>query len=271
MGWTPVKRCFVEQGACMRWLGFMAAMMMAAPAAATNISVFDSFDTENGGAPQADYYGFANWSVVALYIDDISIFSAPHADLVDGFDGLSCAGGSGLCVHLHAATEGLAAELISDPILFNAGDTISFSYEYRDTNNDYLNSITAGVWFDAPFLPVANFTFIDPVHTTIPTLLPGGAAVTGGSNIHPFGSPFQTDGFSFTALEGGRLRVNISVPWNGDGGGLLIDNVQYSILSGAVPEPATWAMMITGFGLVGGAMRRRPRKLLPLQTSPLVS
>ncbi len=26
---------------------------------------------------------------------------------------------------------------------------------------------------------------------------------------------------------------------------------------GAVPEPATWAMMITGFGFVGGAMRRR--------------
>jgi hypothetical protein len=26
---------------------------------------------------------------------------------------------------------------------------------------------------------------------------------------------------------------------------------------GAVPEPATWAMMVMGFGLVGGAMRRR--------------
>lgn len=25
----------------------------------------------------------------------------------------------------------------------------------------------------------------------------------------------------------------------------------------AIPEPATWAMLITGFGLVGGAMRRR--------------
>jgi PEP-CTERM motif len=24
-----------------------------------------------------------------------------------------------------------------------------------------------------------------------------------------------------------------------------------------VPEPASWAMMIAGFGLVGGAMRRR--------------
>jgi hypothetical protein len=29
----------------------------------------------------------------------------------------------------------------------------------------------------------------------------------------------------------------------------------------AVPEPASWAMMIAGFGLVGGAMRRRTRML----------
>ena len=28
---------------------------------------------------------------------------------------------------------------------------------------------------------------------------------------------------------------------------------------GAVPEPATWAMMLVGFGALGGAMRRRPR------------
>jgi hypothetical protein len=27
--------------------------------------------------------------------------------------------------------------------------------------------------------------------------------------------------------------------------------------AGAVPEPASWAMMIGGFGLIGGAMRRR--------------
>lgn len=40
-------------------------------------------------------------------------------------------------------------------------------------------------------------------------------------------------------------------------------SVQYAGITqdpipGAVPEPATWAMMILGFGLVGGAMRRRP-------------
>ncbi len=31
---------------------------------------------------------------------------------------------------------------------------------------------------------------------------------------------------------------------------------------GGVPEPATWAMLILGFGLVGAAARRRDRGVL---------
>lgn len=34
-------------------------------------------------------------------------------------------------------------------------------------------------------------------------------------------------------------------------------NAQFAATFAAVPEPATWAMMIGGFGLIGGAMRRR--------------
>ena len=34
-----------------------------------------------------------------------------------------------------------------------------------------------------------------------------------------------------------------------------------SVAAGAVPEPATWAMMIGGFGLAGAAMRRRAAKV----------
>jgi PEP-CTERM motif len=30
-------------------------------------------------------------------------------------------------------------------------------------------------------------------------------------------------------------------------------------VAGAVPEPATWGLMLVGFGIVGGAMRRRQR------------
>ncbi|MDE2404201.1 MAG: PEPxxWA-CTERM sorting domain-containing protein [Sphingomonadales bacterium] len=36
-----------------------------------------------------------------------------------------------------------------------------------------------------------------------------------------------------------------------------LDNVALATRGGAVPEPATWAMMLAGFGLVGGAMRQR--------------
>ncbi len=41
------------------------------------------------------------------------------------------------------------------------------------------------------------------------------------------------------------------------------DNITFGsdrATGGAVPEPATWAMMIGGFGMVGGAMRYRRRK-----------
>lgn len=33
----------------------------------------------------------------------------------------------------------------------------------------------------------------------------------------------------------------------------------FTINVGAIPEPASWAMMISGFGLIGAAARRRPR------------
>jgi hypothetical protein len=41
--------------------------------------------------------------------------------------------------------------------------------------------------------------------------------------------------------------------------GAIIDNGFWgsSLIHGAIPEPATWAMMIAGFGLVGAALRRR--------------
>jgi choice-of-anchor C domain-containing protein len=40
--------------------------------------------------------------------------------------------------------------------------------------------------------------------------------------------------------------------------GPALDNVS---ISGAVPEPATWAMMIVGFGVVGASLRNRRRAL----------
>jgi hypothetical protein len=45
--------------------------------------------------------------------------------------------------------------------------------------------------------------------------------------------------------------------------GLPGDTVMLNIAGGSVPEPATWAVMLLGFGLAGAALRRREPGLAP--------
>ena len=44
---------------------------------------------------------------------------------------------------------------------------------------------------------------------------------------------------------------------NGGGASLQFTSTHLTIRPAAAPEPASWAMMLGGFGLVGGMMRRR--------------
>ncbi|HEY9234280.1 MAG TPA: PEPxxWA-CTERM sorting domain-containing protein, partial [Phenylobacterium sp.] len=57
---------------------------------------------------------------------------------------------------------------------------------------------------------------------------------------------------------------HLKILWTNNGtqdqkiGDLFSQDIPFShVTGGAVPEPATWAMMITGFGLAGAAIRRR--------------
>jgi hypothetical protein len=72
----------------------------------------------------------------------------------------------------------------------------------------------------------------------------------------------------FTVL---GLSTGLGSGWNGTYGG-AVDNINFNTTSGnrswnfevagaagAVPEPATWAMMLVGFGMVAGASRYRRR------------
>ena len=55
-------------------------------------------------------------------------------------------------------------------------------------------------------------------------------------------------GFFFTAVPGSYLEYTT-------GNGNNIDSLTFNVQS--VPEPASWALMLTGFGLAGTALRRR--------------
>lgn len=73
----------------------------------------------------------------------------------------------------------------------------------------------------------------------------------------------------FTFGNGGQLKVTLNGATFNEGlfgttpgkkyGSVVTGNFEYvqAPLQSAVPEPATWAMMITGFGLAGAAVRRR--------------
>lgn len=66
--------------------------------------------------------------------------------------------------------------------------------------------------------------------------------------LDPPASPFAFSAYSLDFAGVGR-----SVVFSGGPSQYGWDDVEL----GAVPEPATWAMLIAGFGLVGTAMRRR--------------
>ena len=68
-----------------------------------------------------------------------------------------------------------------------------------------------------------------------------------------------TDGTVFDEL---RLQSISGKKFNNYGyDQLILDNITLSAVTSAVPEPATWAMMITGFGLAGSAIRRRRQQV----------
>lgn len=90
-----------------------------------------------------------------------------------------------------------------------------------------------------------------------------------GTGIALFQNPATGSGINFICFTGSPLcgggtnRTSISV--SNFGGGIAQQGVQQIGRlenGGAVPEPATWAMMISGFGIAGFAMRRfRDRKV----------
>ena len=104
-----------------------------------------------------------------------------------------------------------------------------------------------------------------------------GVAVTGlssyaGATQHVTGTFPYTDfgGISFTTFDGNSYNFYISgngnnyeltlSPTNQDGHEDFDAQIDPLSVSAAVPEPATWGLMLAGFGMIGFSLRSRKRQ-----------
>ena len=128
------------------------------------------------------------------------------------------------------------------------------------SNNGITRALLAGEGFTPgttvdsdPFYNL-NLTFNDGQMLT-GTYTPRTNTFLGGSSIVSGGTTFSLIEFSYRRFLGDAVQANVATP-GGDGND-YVGNFRISGVAGAVPEPATWGLMIVGFGMVGAAARRR--------------
>ena len=113
---------------------------------------------------------------------------------------------------------------------------------------------TAGGFGFDPFTMVLNGNTVTGLLVFYPAGIDGGFAF--GNDLIPlingFGDVLYTGSPTAPVFKTGSFQLTAFIPGVPGSGTLTIS---------AVPEPASWAMLIAGFGLTGAAMRRRKSAL----------
>jgi hypothetical protein len=123
-------------------------------------------------------------------------------------------------------------------------DTVTFSQAL-------LNPVFA-IWSLGQGGGPADFNFISPASFTI---------VAGGPTVQYGGGPITASGPDVHGVEGnGVIQFNglvSSISWTNPN---HEDYYAFTVGAVAVPEPASWALMIAGFGLAGATLRARRKQ-----------
>lgn len=235
----------------LRRLAFSAAIAAAALAAtaAQGAVIFqDDFDSENGGATVNNYAGLTNWQVSDGTVD------IKAGDNTRGTTGL------GAYLDLDGTSYNGGSITTIDSFAFGEGDLVTLTF--LASGNQIRpgmaadDSLEAGFKFAGTTL-IRNFTLGGAFGSQNLGDLTAPTAAT--SSLTPYDSGWQSYSISFRAGEAGTLQAFLGTG-SKDNYGPMVDNVILTIAS-VVPEPATWAMMILGFGWTGSALRRRREAL----------
>jgi hypothetical protein len=222
----------------------LAVAISAAFVGAADASVLftDGFAADSNGQNYLNFNDFSNWTV-----------SGGAVDLVNQSNGYNINDCPGACVDL-AGSPG-PGEITSKAISFAGGAPVTVSFMVSGNQRDLD---TDGFYAAVNFLPandgVANFIsgpagfntgYLDMLNGT-----PWTESIVGDRSYITYSYWFIADhSGAFTMTFGAQNTPNNNI-------GPLLDNVSVTGAPG-VPEPATWALMIGGFGLAGATLRRR--------------
>jgi hypothetical protein len=158
--------------------------------------------------------------------------------------------------------------VLSDANVYGgAGGTGKYASVYDTTSIKLSQAVTyAGLWasaIDGDFsTTLGNTVSLFSGDTLLgsfalkPLLAGASSAYNGNPN---FGGQDGNEPFAFFNFNSTTAFDRIDITQNG-GGGFELDNITIGKGPGAVPEPASWAMMIVGFGVTGAVLRSSRRR-----------
>ncbi|MDZ4370585.1 MAG: PEPxxWA-CTERM sorting domain-containing protein [Phenylobacterium sp.] len=217
-----------------------------APAlAATTYVAFDDFQVV-GGVIQTG--AFTVGSSVGAFTGAITPFTTAQ---------VSCGDGAIFCLRTGDSSIAKAYAGTYDP-----ANSVFFRDGYLNLHpNPGMDTI---VQFIAPTAGTYSFEGRFAIHDSFPTGV-GIAAYVGSapqftSTLGSGESPFD---FDVTLAAGGTVSFGLSAAGSHlfDSTGFKLTVTELDPPTGAIPEPATWAMMIMGFAGAGAALRRRRDQL----------
>jgi len=216
-----------------------AALVALGPGKAAAAVFSDNFDAEPVPTPPGwvpDYNSFANFFVEDGTVD---LLGPANPFLLTG---------TGNFVDLDGSTNNGGILETIPQFNFSAGSTVTLNILAAGNERGGTDTLFAGFRFFTPRnvdnVMLSGFTSFQEPDSPTQELL--------GIVSLPSNAPYQTYSISFHAPVSGRVTALIGTD-SADNVGPLLDAVSFA----AVPEPASWALTIAGFGLMGAALRRR--------------
>lgn len=190
-----------------------------------NINGFYNGGTSSGGTSGTNFgVGFSSNSL-AICLNSTTVFCSNTSR-----GGLAPASSTGGLFFLDGAQSFMNVA---------AGFTTGFSFNYVALNNPGSVSVFSGL----------NGTGTNLGTIALPTNAGSCPGYSAGF------CPFKPVGVTFAGTA-------LSVSFAGVANQIVFDDITFGseVVGGAVPEASTWAMMLAGFGIVGGVLRSRRRK-----------